>query len=56
MAVLFLKRVNLAKDLTVQLKAMAPVKDLSPERLKFLSTGSPAAGQLQSPPNDPPRS
>ena len=30
LAVLFLKRVNVAKDLTAQLKMIAPIKDLLP--------------------------
>ena len=39
MGLLFLKRVNVAKDLTAQLKLIAPIKDLSPEKIKYLSSG-----------------
>jgi hypothetical protein len=55
MAVLFLKRVNVAKDLTAQLKTVAPVKDLSPEKLKFITTGHPPPGLAEPPPEDAPK-
>ncbi len=45
LAVLFLKRVNVAKDLTAQLKMIAPIKDLSPDKLKYVSPGdTPSPG------------
>jgi len=48
LAVLFLKRVNVAKDLTAQLRLVAPIKDLPPEELKFIAPGtSPSPGEAQ---------
>jgi hypothetical protein len=44
LAVLFLKRVNVAKDLTAQLKTVAPIKDLPPEKLKYISSPEPSPG------------
>ena len=45
LAVLFLKRVNVAKDLTAQLKMIAPIKDFSPDKLKYVSPGdTPSPG------------
>ena len=55
LAVLFLKRVNVAKDLTAHLKLIAPIKDLSGDKLKYISPGeSPGLTQPKSPGETPP--
>ncbi len=56
LALLFLKRVNVAKDLTAQLKMIAPIKDLSPDKLKYVSPGeTPSPGLTTPSPGDPPK-
>ena len=56
LAVLFLKRVNVAKDLTAQLKMIAPIKDLSPEKIKYISPGeTPSPGLTPPSPGDAPK-
>ena len=56
LALLFLKRVNVAKDLTAQLKMIAPIKDLSPDKLKYVSPGeTPSPGLTLPSPGDPPK-
>ena len=50
LALLFLKRVNVAQDLTAQLRLIAPIKDLSADKLKFIAPGtSPGETQPKSP-------
>ncbi len=39
LALLFLKRVNVAPDLTVQLQRIAPIQDLTAEQLHYSSAG-----------------
>ena len=46
LALLFLKRVNVAKDLTAQLKLTAPVKDLPPDKLKLIAPGESPSPSL----------
>jgi hypothetical protein len=55
LALLFLKRVNVAKDLTAQLQRVAPVKDLPPEKLKLIAPGeTPSPGTPTKSPGDTP--
>ena len=64
LALLFLKRVNVAKDLTARLQLIAPIKDLPPEKLKYIGPAdAPSLGRTQPkspgettpPPEDPVR-